>query len=401
MALNYGRLLDGLNASATMADRGVTGLPAINVLVGAVQDATGAAGATFTEYDTNGGRCVAATGRMTWALGQPVAAEFVDPQVPARAWYGRVDGLPVPISEPLLGRGLRGMAGHPVTSGGQVVGAVHVYFVDGRIESGDALLSAVGATAHAIANLYPGRTAEPVEGETDRDLFLAVTGHELRTPATVIKGYANMLADRWDALAEADRREATQVLAQRADELAKLVDRLLSASGGQPGATWLARAVPFDLAEVVARAAGELPAELRRAVRVELPHGLPLAYGDPASLPSILAELVTNARRQSTEADVIELEAGADERTVFIQVSDRGVGIAPEYVERAFERFWQAERSGQPHSGVGLGLYLVRRLVERQNGWVSLRPRDGGGTVAEVRLPRADGPVRPSVSGEA
>jgi signal transduction histidine kinase len=401
MALDYRRLLDGLNACATMADRGVRGLPVINVLIVAVQDAAGAAGATFTEYDANSGRCVAATGRMTWALGQPVAAEFVEPEVPARAWYGRVDVLPVPIAEPLLGRGLHGMAGHPVTSGGKVVGAVHLYFVDSRIDSGDALLAAIGAATHTIARLYPGRAAEPFEGETDRDLFLAVTGHELRTPATVIKGYANMLADRWDALTESDRREATQVLAQRADELAKLVERLLSVSGGLPGTAWLARAVPFNLAEVVARAAGEMPTELRRTVRVELPHGLPLAYGDPASLPSILAELVTNASRHATEADVIELQAGADERTVFIHVCDRGVGIAPEHVERAFERFWQAGPSGRPRTGVGLGLYLVRRLVERQNGWVSLRPRDGGGTVAEVRLPRADGPVRPSASGEA
>jgi signal transduction histidine kinase len=72
---------------------------------------------------------------------------------------------------------------------------------------------------------------------------------------------------------------------------------------------------------------------------------------------------------------------------VFVRVGDRGVGIDPADAERAFERFWSARRDG---GGVGLGLYLVRRLVERQNGWVSLRPRDGGGTVAEVRLPRAD-----------
>jgi len=83
--------------------------------------------------------------------------------------------------------------------------------------------------------------------------------------------------------------------------------------------------------------------------------------------------------------------AGADQQTVWFRVADRGVGIQLENVERAFERFWQLERSDQRrYGGVGLGLYLVRRIVERQNGWVSLRPRDGGGTVAEVRLPRAD-----------
>jgi signal transduction histidine kinase len=86
---------------------------------------------------------------------------------------------------------------------------------------------------------------------------------------------------------------------------------------------------------------------------------------------------------------------------VFIRVCDRGVGIDPIDVEHAFERFWRARRDGDGRGGVGLGLYLVRRLVERQNGWVSLRPREGGGTVAEVRLQRADGTLRPGVPGEA
>jgi K+-sensing histidine kinase KdpD len=85
---------------------------------------------------------------------------------------------------------------------------------------------------------------------------------------------------------------------------------------------------------------------------------------------------------------------------VYLRVCDRSVGIDPAYVERAFERFWRAPDS-DPRTGVGLGLYLVRRMVERQHGWVSLRPREGGGTVAEVRLPRADAVVGSRVTGPA
>ncbi len=110
-----------------------------------------------------------------------------------------------------------------------------------------------------------------------------------------------------------------------------------------------------------------------------------------AGLATVLTELVTNAAKYSPDQVDIEVTAGADTRTVWFRVADRGAGIRPEHVERAFERFWQFDRSDQRRSGgVGLGLYLVRQIVERQNGWVSLRPRDGGGTVAEVRLPRAD-----------
>jgi signal transduction histidine kinase len=103
----------------------------------------------------------------------------------------------------------------------------------------------------------------------------------------------------------------------------------------------------------------------------------------------VLTELTTNAGKYSRSDRPIEITVDADEETVSLRVSDRGIGIRPEHVERAFDRFWQGEsgdRRGYP--GAGLGLYLVRRIVEQQNGWVSLRPREGGGTVAEVRLPR-------------
>jgi signal transduction histidine kinase len=119
----------------------------------------------------------------------------------------------------------------------------------------------------------------------------------------------------------------------------------------------------------------------------------------------ILAELVNNAVRHTplpgagtgsaplvVPPAAVEIQAGSDAQTVYLRVCDRGVGIDPAYVERAFERFWRAPDS-DPRTGVGLGLYLVRRMIERQHGWVSLRPREGGGTVAEVRLPRADAVV--------
>jgi signal transduction histidine kinase len=99
---------------------------------------------------------------------------------------------------------------------------------------------------------------------------------------------------------------------------------------------------------------------------------------------------VTNAEKYSPPDTPIELCAALDGDTLRFRVTDRGIGIQPEHVEHAFERYWQAGAADRRrHPGAGLGLYLVRRLVERQNGWVSLRPRVGGGTTAEVRLPRA------------
>ncbi|MEU8180630.1 PAS domain-containing sensor histidine kinase [Micromonospora sp. NPDC049047] len=221
----------------------------------------------------------------------------------------------------------------------------------------------------------------------DRELFVAVTSHELRTPVTVIKGYADTLTDHWDSLTEGDRRQAARVIGQRANELARLVDRLLSsAAEAGPGDD---PPTPFDLGEALRAAVLDLPTELRHRLALHLPVDLPKALGHRPSLATVVTELTTNAGKYSPPESPIEITASVDGQLVAFRVSDRGIGIRPEHVERAFDRFWQGEsgdRRGYP--GAGLGLYLVRRIVEQQNGWVSLRPRTGGGTVAEVRLPR-------------
>jgi signal transduction histidine kinase len=237
---------------------------------------------------------------------------------------------------------------------------------------------------------------EQLRREHDRDLFIAVTSHELRTPVTVIKGYADTLGNHWDALDEWARREAVRVIIQRSGELARLVDRLLASASERPVED--SAPVPFDLVDALDAATGELPADLRHRLAVGLPVGLPKALGDRASLATVLTELATNADKYAPLGSSIELTAGADERSVYFRVSDRGIGVRPEHVERAFERFWQGESGDRRrYPGAGLGLYLVRRIIERQNGWVSLRPRERGGTVAEVRLPRGD----VMLSGEA
>ena len=293
-----------------------------------------------------------------------------------------------PAAEQLTGRSAAEVVGRelefPVPPPGQVL--VH------RMPSGRLLKVTAGDLPHTPSMrvvTFRDSTDQDRRHE-DRDLFVAVTSHELRTPVTVIKGYADTLTNHWDSLGEAGRHEAVRVIGARAGELARLVDRLLSATsedgevgGSQPG--------PFDLIEALRQAVDELPADLRpRLVLTGLPAELPKAYGDRESLATILTELATNADKYSPSDTAVELTAEADAQTVTFRVGDRGAGVQPEHVERAFERYWQGESGDRRHHpGAGLGLYLVRRIVERQHGWVSLRPRPGGGTVAEVRLPRA------------
>ncbi|MER7002904.1 HAMP domain-containing sensor histidine kinase [Dactylosporangium sp. NPDC000555] len=262
--------------------------------------------------------------------------------------------------------------------------------VEYRIPSGT-WIEIRAAAVPASSDLAVSFRARPEQPPDGRDLFIALTGHELRTPITVIRGYADTLVDHWESLTEDGRREAINVVGQRARELSRLVDRLLNAVGDDGPTVEPTTLLPFDLVESLGAAVDELNAEQRRSLSVSLPPTLPKTWGDRASLATVLAELVTNAGKYSPKWVQAELTAGADPQTVWFRISDRGIGIRPEHVERAFDRFWQLETSDQrTGGGVGLGLYLVRRIVERQHGWVSLRPRRGGGTVAEVRLPRAD-----------
>jgi signal transduction histidine kinase len=304
----------------------------------------------------------------------------VGPDAAVRSWS--------PAAARLTGRAFESAIGRPLPFPVPPAGGTIVHRIDPRrwIRAKATALVGTDATVVTFREI-----AEPEPGEQARDLFVAVTSHELRTPVTVIKGYAETLAERWEHLTDDDRREAVRVVGQRAADLARLVDRLLSAATDVAGLVEQAGGVPFDLVDALRNAARDLPTDLLRNLRLDLPSGLPKALGDRAGLTTVLTELVTNAFKYSPERVDVRVNAGADAQTVWFRVADRGLGIRPEHTERAFERFWQLDTGDQrSYGGVGLGLYLVRRIVERQNGWVSLRPRDGGGTVAEVRLPRAE-----------
>jgi two-component system, OmpR family, phosphate regulon sensor histidine kinase PhoR len=476
-------LLAGITAIIDRTNSGEAGLRVLDSFLGIAERCLDVKGMSFVEHGRNGGRVIAATGAVRWALGrpvqldesalecllagprtQPVPPEELDAELARLLRGGGLTGLlltRVEVRNTLIGTlnahytdsgpvspavhtalaylavSLAHMYGHqaglPVHGDGPVVAALAeglaIVDRDGTVRlwnpEAERLTDrpAVEALGHPLpfpvplpgqliehrlpdgrhlqitAGELPGTVASQVvsfwaaadrdERDHDRDLFVAITSHELRTPVTVIKGYSETLSHHWESLTETERREAAVVIGQRAGELARLVERLLSAAG-HAGSMGSSPPRPFDLAPALRTASHELPARLRGRLTVRLPGHLPKAHGDPDSLGTLLTELATNADKYSPADAPVELTAGADARTVYFRVSDRGVGVQPEHVERAFDRFWQGESGDRRRfPGAGLGLYLVRRVVERQKGWVSLRPRDGGGTVAEVRLPRA------------
>ncbi len=228
------------------------------------------------------------------------------------------------------------------------------------------------------------------ELEEAKDLFLATTSHELRTPITVVQGFASTLANRWDKLADADRRSAVQTIAERAGWLARLVEQLLL--GSRAGAEQLQVSNgPFDLSELLQRAVVAFePLSERHTLVLEVAAGLSLAHGDPMATDIVLGQLLENAFKYSPDGGAVTVRAEPDGDTIVVTVEDEGIGIRPEDRERVFERFVQGDAGDRRRfGGIGLGLYIVRQLARAQDGEVSAHGRAGGGTTMRLVLRQA------------
>jgi len=227
--------------------------------------------------------------------------------------------------------------------------------------------------------------------EAAKDLFLSMTSHELRTPITVVQGFAKTLVNRWEKLDDADRRQAVATIAERSKSLGRLVDNLLYSRTVPDGLTVTNK--PFDLGRLLHGAVeGFRGMSEQHAVELEVSGELPYALGDAMATDIIVGQLLENAVKYSPEGGTVTVRARADRGVIAVTVEDDGVGIAPGDRERIFERFVQGEAGDRRRfGGLGLGLYIVRRLARAQHGEVSAHARADGalGTCMRFTLPNS------------
>jgi len=261
-----------------------------------------------------------------------------------------------------------------------------------RLDSGrwlDVLCTAFGDGSERVVDFRDVTAAK--ELEEAKDLFLATTSHELRTPITVVQGFASTLASRWDQLSDADRRAAARTIAERAGSLGRLVEQLLL--GARAGADQFpVNNGPFDLAGLLRATVTSFgPLSDNHEVVAEVPADLPLAHGDSMATDIIVGQLLENAFKYSPSGGVVTVRARVTGPMIEVDVEDEGIGIAAGDHERIFDRFVQGETGDRRRfGGVGIGLYIVRRLAVAQNGTVVAQSRPGGGTVMRLSLRRAD-----------
>jgi PAS domain S-box-containing protein len=238
--------------------------------------------------------------------------------------------------------------------------------------------------------------ARAEEASVLKDQFLATLSHELRTPLTSILGYARLLRDGTLTTAAASR--ALDVIERNARAQVQLFNDLLDVSSIMLGELRLDQQ-SMPLPTVVEAEVEAARAEANRAgltLDYELAEALPPVTGDVGRLQQIIRNLLSNAIKFTPPGGRVRVRVDRIGDEARLVVSDTGVGIAPAFLPHVFDRFRQADSSmTRLYGGVGLGLALVRDLVELHGGQVSAEsPGDGAGATFTVRLPlrRAAGP---------
>jgi PAS domain S-box-containing protein len=226
------------------------------------------------------------------------------------------------------------------------------------------------------------------EADRRKDEFLAMLSHELRNPLAPIRSGLDVLV-----LEQRGSPEMLQVMQEQVNHLVRLVDDLLDISRIVRGRIDLRRKT-VDFKQVVQRAVSVMQSTLERQqqhVALDLPEETPWLYADPVRLLQVVENLINNASKYSEAKSTIHVQVRCEGSLVHLRVRDEGIGISPDLLPRIFDLFTQASRSlDRSQGGLGIGLTLVKALVEMHQGAVSAAsPGEGQGSEFSVTLPMA------------
>jgi two-component system, OmpR family, phosphate regulon sensor histidine kinase PhoR len=245
-----------------------------------------------------------------------------------------------------------------------------------------------GGAVLALFDLTPMRRLETVR----RD-FVANVSHELKTPLTVIGGFAETLAD--DDMPADQRKRFAETIQMHARRMQRIVDDLLDLSRIESGG-WRPNPSVVDLASVASDAVSvvrDTATAKRIAIQIAPAADAPTAFADPTALRQILTNLVENAVRYTPGGGTVTVFSEPAAGGVRIGVRDTGIGIAPEHLARIFERFYRVDPArSRDAGGTGLGLSIVRHLVEAHGGRVRAESAIGRGTTITAFFPQASAP---------
>ncbi|MEH6435419.1 hybrid sensor histidine kinase/response regulator [Massilia sp. DD77] len=265
-------------------------------------------------------------------------------------------------------------------------------WIDWRCETIAGPDGSVGALRGTLQDVTERVKAEEALRQADqrKNEFLAMLAHELRNPLAPIASGAQLLGQ--DRLDPARIKQISAIIARQARHMAGLVDDLLDVSRVTRGLVTLAKQ-RLDINEVLADAAEQVQESVRRKghrLEVRLLPAPAYVMGDRKRLVQVAGNLLHNAVKFTADGGHIEAELDAAPDSVRLRVSDNGIGMAPAELERAFDMFVQGERTpDRALGGLGIGLALVRSLVQLHGGQVAVAsPGPGLGSSFTITLPR-------------
>ena len=239
-------------------------------------------------------------------------------------------------------------------------------------------------TGGGVVTIFDLTTLRRLE-QVRRD-FVANVSHELKTPLTAVSGYAETLLD--DGIPADQRRRFVQTIHDNATRMQRIVDDLLDLSRIESGG-WRPNVAQVDVAGVVKdvfTAIQPVAAGKGLALVADVPPDASHVRADPTAFRQILTNLVENAVHYTREGSVT-LRTRRTEGGVRVEVTDTGIGIAPEHLPRIFERFYRVDAGrSRAEGGTGLGLAIVRHLVEAHGGQIDATSVVGRGTTISVLL---------------
>ena len=324
-------------------------------------------------------------------LGRPVAGETLGEWVPAFRLL-TPDGKPFPVEDLPLARALRGETVHGAE--------VWTERPDGRrlplLVSAAPIHAPDGAVDEAVAVFHD--IAAIKEAERAKDEWLSIASHELRTPITSIKGYTQFLERQVQRADGGPSRqtltEALGTISRQVNRLVELVTDLLDVSRIQQGRLVLRRRACElrDLVRAAAARAAEADPSAGTRLQLDLPDELLAGTWDPDRLDQVLTNLIGNALKYDPSGGAIIVRVRRAGMEAVVEVQDRGIGVPADEIGKLFQPF---ARVGNVHrlgfSGIGLGLYISRDIVERHGGRIWAESEEGRGTTMGFALPLAEG----------
>jgi PAS domain S-box-containing protein len=323
---------------------------------------------------------------------------------PDDAWLGR-HVLQIPVASGFLGPLIETMLSEGTAFDGADIDHVrpgeptlHLRVLGSPIRNYEGSLAGAVLTVQDVTEarraeeiLEKGR-AEAEAASRMKSALIATISHELRTPAGTIHGYASMLEQELrqvgeDALGSSVPLEFADAIRTRAADLVRLVGDLTELSQLETGKVAL-QVAPVNVEKLLAECVEEITVPATVPVNLSSCDGL-FAVADRIRLRRILDQIVGNALKFTSEGHV-DIHCSATDRRVRIEVADTGVGIESGTIDQVFEAFHQEDDPmTRRFEGAGVGLAIVRRLVELMDGEVQIDSEKGTGTIVTIYLPRA------------